>query len=429
MPACTPFTHRTRTRARARAFPPHQHVRSGKFITVAPDDVAEVESACSLVSLTDGTSFSWLTIKPRYKVHTDGDVVEAADQVVFEFKHVEEQFLHCTPPTVTVEEDDLAKGEVNCSQAMPPTAWYVQLFGSYMPDENQFVRTLSMVKLHHPQSGSFLTANVAMVNDDGDPVSSNLTMLQAVSQGDATASGSANSNFIWVLERQNNRVGGIAQWSMDFKLRHYNTGLFLCAGHKSTPVCKDFLGNDQGEDGFVSDACIATELLAGAKSAESSRQAAGLFKLQPLSTKRSQANDDRIPRNAGFRLKLVESKNGDLWLRKGDELFQEEEDIMLNGIECVSLNPARRAPPPQGVATACGCLWVAAPTRPVSLPLRPGAVRRLCPQPLPCALAADAHADRRLSRPTGSWRACRPTTTPSRWRRSTAPSTPTRSAR
>ena len=223
---------------------------------------------------------------------------------------------------------------------MPPTAWYVQLFGSYMPDENQFVRTLSMVKLHHPQSGSFLTANVAMVNDDGDPVSSNLTMLQAVSQGDATASGSANSNFIWVLERQNNRVGGIAQWSMDFKLRHYNTGLFLCAGHKSTPVCKDFLGNDQGEDGFVSDACIATELLAGAKSAESSRQAAGLFKLQPLSTKRSQANDDRIPRNAGFRLKLVESKNGDLWLRKGDELFQEEEDIMLNGIEILAGVPS-----------------------------------------------------------------------------------------
>ena len=242
-----------------------RHKKSGKFLTVAPRAVAQIEKdtlRCFLptgAGAKPGSSYSWFTVLPRYRMRQRGDLVECNDQVILECSKRGDEFLHVAD-AATRDVDTVhpaACKEVNCS--LLSSGWKVLLYSPHEPAvrSGEVLHAGRAVRLFHSQTASYLSAHVggggsatrapspvhgggAGKDKDGDTGGSDGTKgvlrvcLQQRSEeadvgGDVLAGMRNDSNTLWTLECAQREHGGAALWQSSFRLRHFNTGKYLCS--------------------------------------------------------------------------------------------------------------------------------------------------------------------------------------------------------
>lgn len=100
------------------------HVKSKKFITILPNDLARDERENMKVSLdSDGSILSWIKLMPRYKINREGENITNNTEVFLKLAERSNECLHCAdrpPPTGKHR-------EVN-SSIESPTPWRITVF-------------------------------------------------------------------------------------------------------------------------------------------------------------------------------------------------------------------------------------------------------------------------------------------------------------
>jgi hypothetical protein len=73
-----------------------RHVKSGKFVSVIQNQVANVERENSKVQLVSyGSQLSWLQVLPRYKIDKEGDKIAANSEILMKIAEKSSpEYLH-----------------------------------------------------------------------------------------------------------------------------------------------------------------------------------------------------------------------------------------------------------------------------------------------------------------------------------------------
>lgn len=137
------------------------HLKSGKFLTIVPDQLARDERENIRISLSsEGNSFSWLQLLPRYKIDREGDRILSNTEVLFKVADRPNEYLHCSekdPPNEYFR-------EVNCS--LETSSWKLTLYQNvkHSFDTSQLLCS-QLVVIHDPESHSNVTICQPVVND------------------------------------------------------------------------------------------------------------------------------------------------------------------------------------------------------------------------------------------------------------------------
>ena len=100
------------------------HVKSNKYVTIKPSDLARDERENMRVALShDGSVMSWLKIMPRFKINREGEPVANGTEILLKVNERSNEYLHCAdrpPPRGKFR-------EVN-SSLESPTGWKLSIF-------------------------------------------------------------------------------------------------------------------------------------------------------------------------------------------------------------------------------------------------------------------------------------------------------------
>jgi hypothetical protein len=227
------------------------HVKSGKFVTIAPDQLARDERENIRISLsTDGNPFSWIQILPRYKIDRIGDRILGDTEVLLKAAERPNEYIHCSekgPPSGYFH-------EVNCSLEI--SGWRLSLYQNVdsITDPNHLLVS-QLIRIFDPETKSNIT--VLGRSDDhrgSQPLPSIYNNVDVVTEPE-NADGDVESNALWLIESKSIIVGGLIQWKSDqIRFRNLNTGKYLCmveeeedrggAGDISSLACTDSLGHN-----------------------------------------------------------------------------------------------------------------------------------------------------------------------------------------
>lgn len=214
------------------------HVKSGKFVTVSPDQLARDERENIRINLNaEGNPFSWVQILPRYKIDRVGDRILGDTEVLLKAAERPNEFIHCSeklPPSGYSH-------EVNCSLEI--SGFRLSLFQNVesILDPNHLLMS-ELVRIFDPETKSNITV-LGKAQADAQCLPSTFDGVDVVIQVEG-ADGETDSNALWLIESKNMVVGGPIQWKTDqIRFRSLNTGQYLCMEEES------------GEQGEVSLAC------------------------------------------------------------------------------------------------------------------------------------------------------------------------------
>lgn len=196
------------------------HVKSGKFITIVPDQLARDERENIRVALTsEGCTYSWLQVLPRYKIDREGDRILSNTEALLKVAERPNEYIHCSeklPPAGYFR-------EVNCS--LETSSWRLTIFqtGKDTADKSLLL-TAQLVFIHDPETRSNITAlpnydelDAELKRDVGE------IAIQPVS-----SSGELDTNSLWMIESKSIVQGGPIQWKSDqIRFRNLNTGKYL----------------------------------------------------------------------------------------------------------------------------------------------------------------------------------------------------------
>ncbi|KAJ1435564.1 inositol 1,4,5-trisphosphate/ryanodine receptor-domain-containing protein [Ochromonadaceae sp. CCMP2298] len=140
------------------------HVKSGKFITVRPADLARDERENMKVTLsTDGSVMSWLKVMPRYKINREGEPITNNLEVVMKVAERSNEFLHGAdrPPPRGKHT------EVN-SSLEAPTPWRLTLFQRVQDLDTALLLHGQLVCIRDPESQCVLAPITRPLQLDSD---------------------------------------------------------------------------------------------------------------------------------------------------------------------------------------------------------------------------------------------------------------------
>ncbi|KAH8083393.1 Inositol 1,4,5-trisphosphate receptor [Aureococcus anophagefferens] len=194
------------------------HVKSRKYITVDPNEVASHERENLSVRLSEsGSSLSWFTLLPCYKIDREGDFVNSGASLILRVSERTSEQIHCCQ---TFFESDRRKDgdrrrEVNCS--LEPTGWRVILYSPYHDEADKSFFAGDMVRLIDPERNAALRL-----------VDRETAVLSEIVED---FNGKLDSASLWVVEGYTRpAIGGAITYgpSRSFRLRHANSGKYLC---------------------------------------------------------------------------------------------------------------------------------------------------------------------------------------------------------
>ena len=190
------------------------HVRSGKFLTIYPEQLARDERENIRLGLScEGNTMSWMQLLPRLKIDRPGDPILHTAELLLKLADRPNEYLHCSdksPPEGYFH-------EVNCS--LEHTAWKMSVFqGSTDGNDPNHLLGSQLVYIHDPEKNANLTTSEHTNENNNDPVT-----LEPTSTGDF------DTNNLWVLECKRITKGGKVNWKTDQVLfRNLNSGKYLC---------------------------------------------------------------------------------------------------------------------------------------------------------------------------------------------------------
>ena len=200
------------------------HVKSGKFVTIAPDQLARDERENIRIALsTDGNPFSWIQILPRYKIDRIGDRILTDTEVLLKAAERPNEYIHCSekvPPTGYHH-------EVNCS--LEVSGWRLSLYQNVdsIIDKNHLLIS-ELVRIYDPETKSNVTV-CGRSNGlcEYQPLPSVFNDVDVVTEPESP-DGGVESNALWLIESKSIIVGGLIQWKSDqIRFRNLNTGKYL----------------------------------------------------------------------------------------------------------------------------------------------------------------------------------------------------------
>ena len=230
-----------------------RHVKSGKFLTMNPGVLARDERENVQVSLNkDGSSLSWFTLMPRYKVDHVGDKINSNTELVLVAAERPTESLRCSdkaPPATKYR-------EVN-SSTESSTPWKMVIFQNSTDAVEQRLMLGQLVFIKDPETQCLLTPFVKVdkskdhVDKDKDDESDTENSGSGSDKDDDDISITSHeeyihdhggltlkhaesdfpdTNSVWILESQSIVKGGPIHWrSEHIHLRHFNSGLYLAA--------------------------------------------------------------------------------------------------------------------------------------------------------------------------------------------------------
>ncbi len=139
------------------------HVKSNKFLTVRPSDLARDERENMKVSLSyDGSILSWIKIMPRFKINREGEHVSNLTEVLLKVSERSNEYLHCAdrpPPRGKFR-------EVNSSLELP-TGWRVSVFQKVDElSDTSLLLTGQLITIKDPESHCMLAPLYNSLNLD-----------------------------------------------------------------------------------------------------------------------------------------------------------------------------------------------------------------------------------------------------------------------
>eukprot|EP00981_Chlorochromonas_danica_P005600 scaffold1159_cov160-Ochromonas_danica.AAC.22 len=215
------------------------HVKSGKYLTIIPDQLAKDERENTRISLdTNGNAFSWLQIAPRFKIDKDGDNVLTNAEVYFRVYERSNEYLH------TADRNPLPGRlrEVNC--AFESTSWKLTIYQSSLDAQDRtFLLASQLVYISDPETRSALAVMQKKLESLDSDVNAVKKLTSSPHEEEEDSEGGAqegslileplstdsiNSNFLWYMYKQPITCGGPFNWKGEcVKFRHMNTGLYM----------------------------------------------------------------------------------------------------------------------------------------------------------------------------------------------------------
>jgi hypothetical protein len=227
------------------------HVKSNKFVTVKPADLARDERENMKVTLSyDGSVMSWLKIVPRFKIDREGEPITNGTEILLKISERSTEFLHCAdraPPKGKFR-------EVNSSMEVP-TGWKINLFHKASDLKNiSNLLTGQLVCIRDPELQCMIAplakkiALEAPYTDGKHKKMKDIPNKEEESHGDDASLASMeefirdngvvtlrpvvedtiDSDSIWVMESKTITKAGPMKHLLDrVHLRHFNTGKYL----------------------------------------------------------------------------------------------------------------------------------------------------------------------------------------------------------
>lgn len=195
-----------------------QHVLSYKFITLVPQENAEIEKENLRLRLTEFASeCSYIRIEPGFKFQKESDgLVRINDRVVFEIllPDLTKSAYFNTNDYLTamkneIQVNELLRREVNASLDHK-VKWKVKQYSKFISEKETALVCGDNIWLTHSEEESCLVANN---RGEGSNVFFNSNMN--------------DTNGLWKLEGENEREGGFITSDRIIRLKHASTGLYL----------------------------------------------------------------------------------------------------------------------------------------------------------------------------------------------------------
>jgi len=198
------------------------HVKSQKYLTVEPNQVAEQERENLRVHLSEfGSSLSWFTVMPCYKIDREGDDFNSGSSLLLRVTERTSEQIHCCELPTRLSSPENPTREVNCS--LETTGWKAVIY-SESHDEDARLFCGDIIRVVDPE----MNAQVRLVSAGAHGTRSDcvLTPLaDAVEEEEHI-----DSSALWVVEGFfRPAVGGAVTYgeTRSFRLRHLNSGKYL----------------------------------------------------------------------------------------------------------------------------------------------------------------------------------------------------------
>ena len=138
------------------------HVKSGKYLTVRPSELATTERENIRVSLDGkGSIYSGFYIMPRFKIDREGDFIPDNTDLFLSVAERKNEYAHCA------DRESASEGypEINCS--LEPTPWKMSIFQSSNDAQDEsFILGAEIIYIVDPETNSALTPLPASEDED-----------------------------------------------------------------------------------------------------------------------------------------------------------------------------------------------------------------------------------------------------------------------
>ncbi len=198
------------------------HRKSQKFLTVNKGVTAKHETENLKVYLDkDGSEYSWFNASPFFGIDREGNDMEsnAKIKLIVNARESEGSQIHIADSTFSKSTKDR---EVNCS--INQTGWQMSLYSEFFQKGDLDLCAGEIVQLHDPEGDNYLRLKEV----------ADAPRVDAYLQSNKIGSTKTNTNFLWMIERHKNPAAGgkIAYGADTYRLRHLNTGKYLCCRSK-----------------------------------------------------------------------------------------------------------------------------------------------------------------------------------------------------
>ncbi|RUS87050.1 hypothetical protein EGW08_005203, partial [Elysia chlorotica] len=216
-----------------------KHIFTGKFVHMSTTHTSKNDKNNMKVSLVEfNAKNAQFFVLPRYKVKSEGEVVQLYDQIVFESVKSPGHYFHVSE---SCQIDHFSRGsELNLGVERSSFT----LIGSYRerPEQGRFVRGGCVIRLFHKELEAYLVAEGLF---DDAVVEDVHFRIRAIDQHrPKSLSPSSSGITYWQVEAEHSVLDGdVLHWEQQIRLRHLLTRQYLGMDTNMkvtlTPDCAD----------------------------------------------------------------------------------------------------------------------------------------------------------------------------------------------
>ena len=205
-----------------------RHVKSGRYLTMSPKEIAKVEKQNMKMYLDEnGNSNSHFTINPKHKIDKAGDPVCSSHDIELVSTENRGKFLNFSQAEV---QDMAGHREINCALAAQTFAIY--LYAEYQEPDVPDLCCSDIVRLRDPEKNALLRLLPLPSSTDGEDAMKDKDRYDLYLETQSEHS-SQESNALWILEAKHPHLGGQVEFASEptegpwYRLRHLNTGRYI----------------------------------------------------------------------------------------------------------------------------------------------------------------------------------------------------------